>query len=377
MAKDFTELWGRKFEIVKNGLSEDQVVSYVNELISEHEMLVQRQEHLVSLTKLAEKTVAEAEKLAEEIKREATDEAKTEAARVVAEAEAQAEQSAEEKRNEIIATATKQAEDIKASAEHEAELMIDRQKKKVYPELQSMVKAVYDQLLSDLQSLNKQVAAMGKEFESKLTQLAEQAGTPAEIPVSAPREDTLTLSSDSEASVGSISDTLDQLRHLIEDGEEQLRATTSQEPGVAEKAGEVEEAPVSGDTQAPTTYSEKVELEFPSPANILQILEIDKHLETLPGVEATEIIPIAGKPVITIYLREPMQLTDVLSELPEVSQVEETEGEPATSGDGNKDGEKSRKFQITLSGNTDTGKDKDKEKDKDKDKEKDKEKVKD
>ena len=71
MSKDVTELWGREFNIVKNGLSEDQVVSYVNQLVSEHDMLIQRQEHLSSLTKLAEKTVAEAEKLAEEIKTEA------------------------------------------------------------------------------------------------------------------------------------------------------------------------------------------------------------------------------------------------------------------------------------------------------------------
>jgi len=375
MAKDFTELWGRKFEIVKNGLSEDQVVSYVNELNAEHEKLSQRQEHLVSLTKLAEKTVTEAEKLSEEIKREAAEEAKSEAAKLVAEAETRAEQSAEEKRSEIIASATKEAESIKTNAEREAEQIVERQKKKIYPELKSMAQVVYDQLLSDLQNLNKQVAAMGEEFERKLAKFAEETGTPTEARVSVPPEDSSAPHPSSGDDVESISDTLDQLRHLIEDGEEQLRATTSGEPEATDQAGEAEETPVSGETQTPPSYKEKVELEFPSPANILQILEIDKHLETLSGIEATEIIPIAGKPVITIYLREQMQLVDILSELPEVSQVKETEGEPATGSDGNQDGEKTRKFQITLTGNSETGKEKDKEKDKDKEKEK--EKVKD
>ncbi len=376
MAKDFTELWGRKFDIVKSGLSEEQVVAYVNELSSEHEKLVRRQEHLVSLTKLAEKTVTEAEKLAEEIKREAADKAKAESAKIISEAQAQAEKSAEEKKNEIMAAATREADNIKTNAEREAEQIVERQKQRIYPELKSMAQVVYDQLLSDLQSLNKHVAAMGEEFERKLAQFAEQAGTPTEVPASVSQEHRPVPSPGFEAGAESISDTLDQLRHLIEDGEEQLRATTSQKPGTTDRASETaEEAPESSESQAPPEYKEKVELEFPSPANILQILEIDKYLETLPGVEATEIIPIAGKPVITVYLREPMQLIDVLSELPEISQVEETEGEPATSGDGSKDEAKSRKFQITLSGNTDTSKDKDRGKDRDKDK--DKEKVKD
>ena len=360
MAKDVTELWGHKFEVVKNGLSEAQVVSFVNELMSEHEMLIQRQEHLSSLTKLAEKTVAEAEKLAEEIKKEAADKAKDEASKIVAEAEAQAQQSAEEERAEIMAKATKQAETIKANAERETELILDRQRKRIQPELKSMVQRVYDRLLSDLESLNKQAAAMGEEFERKLSQLAEEVGAPTEVLASVPQEDNLTRAPSSEAGVESISDTLDQLRQLMEEGEEQLRATSTSASSITDKTSEgEEEALVLGDNQAPTTYKEKVELEFPSPANILQILEIDKYLETLSEVEATEIIPIAGKPVITVYLREPMQLIDTLGALPEVSQVkEETAGESTATGDGTEDEGKLRKLQITLSGDTNTAKDK-------------------
>ncbi len=356
MAKDVTELWGRKFDLVKGGLSEAQVVSYVNELVSEREALSQRQEHLSSLTKLAEKTITEAEKLASEIQKEATDKTKDEASKILAEAEARAKQSAEEKRDEIMAEATEQAEAVKANAEREAELMLDRQRKRVQPELKGMVQGVYDQLHSDLESLNTQIAVMEKEFEGKLFKFTEPAGAPAEVLAPVPAEESLTPGTGSEAGVESISDTLDQLRQLIEDGEEQLRATSAQAPGTADQTSELEEeALVLGGNQAPANYKEKVELEFPSPANILQILEIDKYLETLPEVEATEIIPIAGKPVITIYLREQLQLVDTLKALPEVSQVkEETEGEWAATGNGAQDDGKSRKFQITLHDSADT-----------------------
>ena len=303
MNKNVAELWGREFNIVKNGLSQAQVVSFVNELVSEHDMLIQRQEHLSSLTKLAERTVSEAEKLAEETKKEAVEHAKAEASEIIAEAEARAQQIIEEKQAEIIATATEQAETIKANAEREAELLLDRQRKEIQPELKAMAQRVYNQLLSGLESLNKQVIAMGEEFERDLSKLTEQTSK-------------------------------------IED-----------------------EAPLLSNNQAPTTYEEKVELEFLPPVNILQILQINKHLEALPEVENTEIIPIIDRPVIEVFLCGPVQLVDVLRTLPEVNQINEvsqpsegTDEEVTAVNDVTQTESKSRKIEITLSGNTNEGK---------------------
>jgi hypothetical protein len=109
--------------------------------------------------------------------------------------------------------------------------------------------------------------------------------------------------------------------------------------------------PVPGEKEAPAPYKEKVELEFQPPADLLQILQIDKHLESLPEVEATEIIPIEDKPIITVFLRKPMSLIDTLSKLPEVSEIkEDTEFEGTDEASPTK--AKSKKFQITLSGST-------------------------
>ena len=51
MNKNVTKIWEREFDIVKNGLSEEQVVTFVDELISEKDTLAQRQKNLASLTK--------------------------------------------------------------------------------------------------------------------------------------------------------------------------------------------------------------------------------------------------------------------------------------------------------------------------------------
>ncbi len=69
--KDAIKLWGHDFVRAKSGLDEEQVVSFVNGLISERDTLIKRQEHLSSLLKLAERTVAEADNVAKQVKEEA------------------------------------------------------------------------------------------------------------------------------------------------------------------------------------------------------------------------------------------------------------------------------------------------------------------
>ncbi len=49
------ELWGRAFTKAKGGLDEEQVKSFVYELLSECHLLTKRQEHLSPFSKLAER----------------------------------------------------------------------------------------------------------------------------------------------------------------------------------------------------------------------------------------------------------------------------------------------------------------------------------
>lgn len=325
MNKNVTTIWNKEFEIVKNGLSEEQVVTFVNELISEQENLLQRQGNLSSLTKLAERTVTEAQKLADEIKKEATDKANEEVSKIIAEAEKRAEQIFEEKGNKIITDATQKAEQIKADAQREADQIMAEQKRRIKPELKAIMQNANNQLISDLERLKGQVSSAIAELEPKLF--------PPEEPDKA--DDT------SKAPEPTM---------IVE--EEKPQAEVEKPEAEDEKPKAEEEKPESGDKeQSPAgQFEARVELEFLPPADLLQILEIDRHLETLPEVEATEIIPIEEKPVITVFLREPTKLIEKLSSLPEISQVaEEKNGESA---DGT-----SSKLQVTLTGSPDTNKD--------------------
>ncbi len=99
------ELWGVSFSITPQGLSEEQVVSFVNEL--REKSAAEREEHekQASLLKLAEQTVVEADRLAETIKERARDESQAEAAMI----RAGAETSAQEDARKIIEAAEQEA----------------------------------------------------------------------------------------------------------------------------------------------------------------------------------------------------------------------------------------------------------------------------
>jgi len=143
---DFVGLGGWELRRVKDGLDEAQVTSLINELIDQRDALSQRTEHLSSLTRLAEKTVTEADKLAEEMKREALDQAKAEATEITARAEEQARQ-------------------------------LENESRRIQLELRNSAQGLYHHLLSELENLKQKVTALQRESEQKLSPLAEKTST--------------------------------------------------------------------------------------------------------------------------------------------------------------------------------------------------------
>ena len=308
------ELGGCEFRRVKHGLDEAQVVSFINELISQRDTLVQREEHLSSLTKLAEKLVTEADTLAEEIKTEAMDQGKAEADAIIAKTEEQAQQIIEEKRTEIVTIANEQAAAIKAEAEGEAKLLLEKQTETIQDELRNFVNQLRSQLVSELDSLKQQAVALGAVFEDKLSQLAEETSI-------------VTMEADEiHAESRELTQTIDQMN------------TSESE----------EKALVSANELDTTLYEREpeFELEVLPPIDITKIMGIVTYLDSLSEVENSELIPLTDRPSILVFLREPIQLIDMLGTLPEVAQVKED----ATNTDGNED--KRRKVQIVLSEKT-------------------------
>jgi hypothetical protein len=268
---EFIELGGWEIKKVKDGLDETQVTSLINELISQRDQLNQRTEHLSSLTNLAERTVTEADKLAEEMKVQAIEQAKNETASLIAEAEIKAQQ-------------------------------IETETKKIQLELRNSVQGILNQLLSELESLKQQVEALQAESEQKLSQPAE-----SDKPVTEPADE-MPVDDQEAVPVVNQTDTTD----------------TKEEAAPAPAANEPETTPDSDNLD--------LELEILPPLDIMKIMEIVTYLDNLPEVENTELIPNTERPSIIVSLREPIELTSLLLALPEVTDIKEDETEPAGEG---------------------------------------------
>lgn len=118
------EIWGRKFKIVKNGLDENEVFSFIGGLIDQNNALASKLEHLDSLTKLAERTVIEANKQAQGIKKEAEEKANASAASIIAEAEEKAKKETERITSEGERKARQIAQEKIAAAEQQAQSLL-------------------------------------------------------------------------------------------------------------------------------------------------------------------------------------------------------------------------------------------------------------
>jgi F0F1-type ATP synthase membrane subunit b/b' len=281
------ELWGHEFKKAAEGLDKTEVVSFVTELIKKNETLLKRAEHLASLTKLAEKTIIEADNVAKQVQDEAEELAKAEAKKILAEAEEQAQNIIEEKRAEALARANREAEAIKAKAQQQAETILEEKIREIQPELKDNAKTLYKELLTQLESLKKQVVTLEEELDHKLSQ----------PPVETGKATIETSKADNEF--------LELLRPANEPDED--------EP--------------------------EWELEILPPIDLTQILDIINHLDSLPQVVRTELIPQIDKPTIMVFLRQPIELVDILETLPQVARVTEE----ATGAEG-----KPRKAQIEL-----------------------------
>jgi cell division septum initiation protein DivIVA len=337
--KDAINLWGHDFNRTKLGLDEEQVVSFVTELISERDSLIKRQEHLSSLVQLAERTVAEADNIAKQVKDEALHQAKTESDQIVALAEEQAQQVIEEKRAEAVEIAKKDADAIKADADKEAKLLLKKTHKSIQSELKSTSKQLYSQLLSQFENLKQQVASAEEEFEQTLSQ-STALSTPITMTDESDGNTTLDTDKDPEAT--------NKITHdmLIEDGE-QIETTDQLDTSDAElEVSESTEAEEATDSK-----KETVELEILPPVDISKVMGIMTYLDNLPEVENTELIPLTDKPLIEVFLHESIPLIDALETLAEVEHAEEVDGgETNAAVDAAYANDKRRKIQIILSG---------------------------
>ncbi len=283
------DVLGYSIKRVKSGLDEDQVISLVKQLITERDVFAQRQEHLSSLTRLYEKTIAEADELAKQIKQEADEQAQAEYKAMLAKAEEQSVQMSEEKEAEAIAMAQKEAEAIKADAQKQVEASLREKVEQLKSQLRDIARLLHEEVVSQFESVRQRAATFEVEFEQKLSELARQD---------------------------------DQ---------------TSMKEGDSDTSKTDETAQVTEMPSKATDYEEWVELEILPPKDQDDIDGLKTYLDGLAEVRTTELINLSEKTLVEVCLSKPINLLKILHGLSQVKQAKEVE-----------DGEQ-KKIQITLS----------------------------
>ena len=311
-------LGGREFKRVKNGLDKAQITSFIDELTKERDKLTQSQDHITSLNKLAEMTVVEADRLATQVKTEAAEQAKAESTTIIGKAKEQARQMAEKKIAEAVEIANEKANAFKAKAEEEAALLLENERNKIRSELHTLVNQQFGYMLEELEGIKQQAAAVQADSDNKLSKPSEEdSAAAAEIAEESKAPD----------------------KHP-----EPSRATDHIEKSFElSKLFESEDKSELGKPQW--------EVEILPPFDIAKIMEVVSFLDQLPEVANTEIIvPQIDTPSILVFLRDSMNLVDVLQTIPAVDHVEEvTTDKAATNGE---PGNGPRKVRISLSENT-------------------------
>ena len=255
-----------------------ELASFINSLIDQNSELAGKLEHLDSLMDLAEKTVIEAHKEAEEIKKEAEREANARVASIVA----RAEESLEEK----LSLAEQQAQEIMKAAEEKGSQIITEALKKAEQLRESSQKTEQCQAVKNPWDVPDQLFAepVGAR-ETKAVAMAEEKPPEPSIPDAAV----------STAPTASVEKPVEQ-------------------PSRGKEEGDTKESIAA--------YDDIVDLALLPPIALDQMLKLHKHLKKNPRVKVVELKGSLDKGVtIRILVQAHTPLLSTLASLPEVEKV--------------------------------------------------------
>jgi len=336
-------LGGREFNRVKNGLDEAQIKSFIDELVKERDELAQSQHHAASLKKLAETTIVEADRLAKQIKAEASEQAKAESAAVIDKAREQGQQMAEREQAEILKIANEKADAIQSQAEKKTALMLESERDKIRDELRNFLNQQLGYLLEKLESLKQQATAIQADFDKKLSQAGE-GKIPEAVEIAGEKvAETTEIAGEKSAETTEITEARDAAA-IKEDKVPDESPEVIRDVSQTEKSFDL--ASILKSEDQAELGEPQWEVEILPPVEITKVMEVMTHLDQLHQVANTEmIVPQIDTPSILVFLREEMDFIDMLRTIPAVAHVEEvtTDGDAANG--------KQRKARIGLSGN--------------------------
>ena len=325
--RDIMELWGREFNVVKSGLSEAQVVAFVSDLTKQHDLLRQRQEQLIALTAGAERTVSEADKLAEDLKIEAKKRAEERAANLIAESQTSAKSEASRLLENAETISDKNAKELENMAREDGD--------KLASELKRSAEAEAKRLMSEAEDRGRHM------IEQKVAEACAAASAQAEAIISEARKEASSLlerekrrvqpqiSQFTERLRGQLLSELEQFKSQVIELEPQMDndqpQRTGRDPSPARQGagGRDEFLDLMNEPEAPESGEPKWEIEIMPPIDIMKIMNIVSRVDGLSGVAKTEIIPHNDKTSITVYTSSSVSVLDFLRTLPEVAHASE------------------------------------------------------
>ncbi|MFQ5860464.1 MAG: hypothetical protein ACE5IG_02820 [Dehalococcoidia bacterium] len=175
-------MWGREFELVGGGLSEGQVVAFVEELRSRYNALAEQPDDALSLGSYAARMLSTLDTMVEDVQAKATREARMEADRIVSEARRTAQETIAAARQRAEEQTAKEVEDILAEARRTTEIIVAGARRQalqflaqVGEQAQLAVKEqsqrAYAQLTASLQTLQETAQQIEGDWQTTVREL--------------------------------------------------------------------------------------------------------------------------------------------------------------------------------------------------------------
>jgi len=370
-------LWGKQFNVAKEGLDEEQVIAFVNDLVAQYG---------ASLDPLLETTVTNAEQLAASIKIKAQQEAETEAERIISRAKQEVQEiklSAEivteaklatgKEAEDILSTVKRKTEIIEAEAKQRTLLYLLKAREEIEKQIREDYKRAYARLSSSLQDLmsegqNIEVELKNKRttlWESKSFELKEYEATLLETSEKVvPSPETLApeegieqpvqlqekVSEEETEQPAQLQEDIEeketgqpvQLQEKVSEEETEQPTQLQEEATVSEPAEETteelleqhppEEIPSREETDSTQLkpgdsqplYTGEVELAIAIPVELKMVSKLYNYLQTIPDMK---ILRTAGSwdrgTTITVVADKPIPLISEILKIPDVEVIPE------------------------------------------------------
>jgi hypothetical protein len=283
---------GQPLRDALSNLDDRQLVSLIQQLVDERDSLLKRQEHMASLSKLWEKTIAEAENIAEQVKEEARKQSAEEASVTISNARASAEQLLSEQLTKSTNSVKDSVQSAKSKWKQELEAISVTSIKAYEDKLTDTARRITDTFTANIESLKEQSTFFRKELEQKL---AEMENHPAIT-----TENTTTP--------------------VIEQQNPQPIATV--QTTVPDKTQNAAAVRVNEDE---LSLGQAI-IEILPPRDKDRIENIRKHLDTQEEVVLTEITHLVDRTFITVALAKftrSADLMQIMSDWPEIEEMQE------------------------------------------------------